>query len=179
MPSKPCTRQDCINSAKKQKGVPQFPPQAFCFNKYHYNTHRKRETERKETVVPWDVAKRNEKVGFTHLWQQVVGSLAYWQAVPTPHLIPRHQCARTRNFNTKHTSWFITALFDIFHLFSIYDSIDHVISISHDKPSQSPSTRQIQPPITTAPSNSSGENVILRTLTIWYISTAIYPPLHF
>ena len=97
--------------------------------------------------------------------------------MPTPHLIPRHQCARTQNFNTKHTWWFITALFDIFHLFSIYDSIDHVISISHDKPSQSPSTRQIQPPITTAPSNSSGENVILRTLTIWYISTTIYPPM--
>jgi len=87
--------------------------------------------------------------------------------------------APTRNFNTKHTLWFITALFDIFHLFSIYDSIDHVISISHDKPSQSPSTRQIQPPITTAPSNSSEENVILRTLTIRYISTTIYPPLHF
>ena len=35
----------------------------------------------------------------------------------TPHLIHRHQCARTRNFNTKHTLWFITALFDIFLLF--------------------------------------------------------------
>lgn len=61
----------------------------------------------------------------------------------TPHLIFRHQCARTRNFNTKHTMWFITALFDIFLLFYIYDSVEFVIPISHDKPNQSPSTQQM------------------------------------